>query len=330
MVQGSLNGLFSSRTFCSNRDPNRLSSRKSLDEITQTSDDCTSAFDINLVLSHIQKEGETRDLPVLTNTELLKPVVELFLEYGADIDSVKEFVLAHLSVASKNLDQLESAMIFLRDYGFSVSDTFKILPVASKVFQPNRKNIINILEMLRGYKLSDKHVIHVASSAPHILNIKSAKTLSSRIDRFGEMFFHGDLVKMIVKWPQILLADAEDTRLKFDYIIEIMNMKYTQLIRSNALSCPFHHVKARHLFLLRAGLFETPDKNKETKHIQNPSIRAIMDLSDEAFVSKLGAGMSVADYQTFCNILHLEEELSDEEYESDGVVSGIEGYTKGN
>ncbi|XP_064650795.1 uncharacterized protein LOC135502133 isoform X2 [Lineus longissimus] len=321
------------RTFCTER--------SSVQSVTSSADvsDCTVDISTNdagsklsavaTVLSHLQNKSQDRDFPGLNNVAKLKMVIELFLNYGANKESVTEFLLAHSSIVVRDLDQLESAVKFLTDYGFHVSDTFKILPVVSDVFEPeNRKTIIGVLELLRGYRMVDKDVIKVASTAPQIMNIKNRKILTNQIDRLGEMFNHEDLVSMIVKWPESLLADPEEMRLKYEYIVDTMNVKYTQLVRSNALSQPFQHIKARHLFLLRVGLFEQPDKNQQTKRLKNPSLLAMMDATDEKFMAKLGAGMTVSDYQTFCEVLTLEEELAEDE-EFDSNDSGIDGYKRG-
>ena len=70
-------------------------------------------------------------------------------------------------------------------------------------------------------------------------------------------------------------------------LVQEMGLEQPHIASARCLKHPLLHIKTRHLFLLRAGLYKTPNLKKDRQsHRRNPSLTDILDTSDRRFTNR--------------------------------------------
>ncbi|XP_066947923.1 transcription termination factor 4, mitochondrial [Macrobrachium rosenbergii] len=103
-----------------------------------------------------------------------------------------------------------------------------------------------------------------------------------------------------------------------------MGLEQAQIAASEALQKSLFHIKVRHQFLYRAGLYKTPELAKDSKsHKQNADLSLITDTSNKFFVNKI-ARLTESEYEVFYRMMKEEHDLMSDDEESDGSYSDEE------
>ncbi|MGH0166024.1 UNVERIFIED_CONTAM: hypothetical protein FKN15_002483 [Acipenser sinensis] len=105
-----------------------------------------------------------------------------------------------------------------------------------------------------------------------------------------------------------------------------MGIRHTDMVKSGLFRVPLEEIRARHIFLERLGVYETPDKKGQTRII-NPKLKDFLGASED-FLTKV-ARASPDEFEVFRKLLtrELEEEKEGQEENSDSEEEEAEeGY----
>jgi len=159
----------------------------------------------------------------------------------------------------------------------------------------------------------------------------SPQGLSTRKDELKALFRRGEVEKLAYDLPLILTCDWDHLMEKVVYVSHTMGLDQGHILKTDLLGHDILHIKTRHVFLHRAGLYAKPDRHGVTQ-IDNPNLDDIMDTPDDIFAEHI-AGMPLEEFLAFKDIYRAESEVSiwDEEgvaEESDEEESDDEDYNR--
>ncbi|KAG7173135.1 uncharacterized protein LOC121861026 isoform X2 [Homarus americanus] len=135
------------------------------------------------------------------------------------------------------------------------------------------------------------------------------RAVKKRMGLLSSMFPPTELKTLIRNNPNILTDKWETISKKIMYIHEEMGLEQPHLAASKALRKPLLHIKTRHQFLYRAGIYKTPNLLRDKQsHKRNASLSDIMDTSDKYFANRV-ARLTDLEYSVFACMMKEEEEL---------------------
>uniref|UniRef100_A0A0P4W529 Uncharacterized protein n=1 Tax=Scylla olivacea TaxID=85551 RepID=A0A0P4W529_SCYOL len=141
-----------------------------------------------------------------------------------------------------------------------------------------------------------------------VLLLLDPSHLKSRLLSLDAMFPPASLKNLVHNNPNVLHDSWEDIMAKIMYIHKEMGLEQPQIAAARCLKLPLLHIKTRHLFLFRAGLYKTPNLYKDKQsHRRNPSLNDILDTSDKRFTNRV-ARLTEQEYGVFKAIMAAEEQ----------------------
>lgn len=94
------------------------------------------------------------------------------------------------------------------------------------------------------------------------------------------------------------------------YVYFRMGVKQEEIVKSKLFRSSLEEVRHRHCFLERRGLYQTPDKNRQTT-IVNPKLDSVLNVDEDTFLTQL-AKASAEEYDVFKRLVT--RELKEEEW----------------
>ncbi|XP_050739925.1 transcription termination factor 4, mitochondrial-like isoform X2 [Eriocheir sinensis] len=141
-----------------------------------------------------------------------------------------------------------------------------------------------------------------------MLCLTNPKKVKRKLLTLSQMFPPTEFKLLLKKNPNVLTDPFDDTMAKILYVHEVMGLEQPHIASSRCLRQPLAHLRARHTFLVRAGLYRKPNLLKDKQsHRRNPSLEMIMDTSDRHFANRV-ARLSTEEYDVFKRMMEEEEE----------------------
>ena len=247
------------------------------------------------------------------NIEKLSPIVDLLLDNGFKMEHITVAMTTNPQVMSESRDAWQRTIRDLAEYGFNVVQMLPVVLGCPNVLKGKMDVLSTVLDTLYSlYVPSDKAVELVALS-PGILHLKP-KEISNRFGQLLDIFNKADVINLLLKNPCLLVDEWSCITERFNYVYFRLGFEQQVVRNCRVLSRSIEHITLRHQFLERSGLFEKPDKHGLTT-VENPSVKAIFDSTDNDFAVNV-AGMTVAEYRAFRDILKQDME-EDEQHESE-------------
>lgn len=106
-----------------------------------------------------------------------------------------------------------------------------------------------------------------------------------------------------------------------------MGVKQAKMVKSKLFRFTLDEVRSRHSFLERRGLYQTPDKNRQTIII-NPKLDSVLRSDEDAFLKLADA--SAEEYDVFKRLVEREWKEEEQQLDSFGAVSDSEGEESDN
>jgi hypothetical protein len=210
----------------------------------------------------------------------------------------------------KTLERLESCSIEfvvdliknLNDIGFKDKQLAAILDTHDDSSLLTRSKLIEMYDMFRNVSLKKEIFLATVMANPMLLQVKEDK-LSVRLKELKRMFTNNHLDKLLVKSSRLLTDDLNYIIYKFSYVFAVMSIPQEDMCASQLFNHSMSHIRERHLFLLRSGFYDRPNKKGISK-VVNPKLYQMVD-------TDLGTYLDVCtrrvfnkqDYETFCEYL---------------------------
>lgn len=257
----------------------------------------------------IYEECKKKDVMIESlGTKHIRSCLIYLTDMNLHIKEVQELMIRSPKVfVSQNL---QSTTKFLREYGFSPKQVASIFKRFPDIFDVEFTVISELLESLRKLGFYDVQLLKLVSYNPDIISLRREEIVS-RVNELKTLFKSRDILHLIAKSPFILTEDVGQIHSKFNYVFSEMGIAQRQMMYSNLFSHSLGHIRTRHQFLTRAGLYKKVAKDKGEIN-KNPLLQDILDRNDASFARKFG-NMSELEFHTFGKMFEKEMENIDED-----------------
>ena len=215
----------------------------------------------------------------------------------------------------RNHRKLLPTIHLLLSHGLDLKQVITILHQFPPIVKVRPNQLTQVVEALRECGFREKSIAKVLTGNPAVLQVAKA-TVHKRVGALRQLFRSADVITLVVGCPQVLTDKWEEIQARFDYVFHEMNITQKQMVYATLFSHSLSHIKKRHAFLVRAGLFNQ-SKRAEGERSPNARLDQIITTSDEAFARTFG-GFGVDEYRTFCQLFDKENAgLADSDSDDD-------------
>ncbi len=116
-------------------------------------------------------------------------------------------------------------------------------------------SISSCITALRAIGLSERQRSHILRSIPQLFSFPS-KRITDHFTFLKTYFTNDESISIVCKSVEVFLESETTLRSKLEYLIKDMSHETRNLITCKAISYPLRHMRTRHEFLIRAGLFK--------------------------------------------------------------------------
>lgn len=217
----------------------------------------------------------------------------------------------------------------LMDGGFTPENAFTVIRKHPYVVRYQPQQLLQTLEMWRGCQFSNNQFIELMVQCPELLEFTDANQLerrSSEILSFAQT--PKNLWRLLMASPNILTDNIQMIYAKADYLLDVMDVDITDMVKSGVFASSLEKIKCRHLLLVRLGFYKPRPKDQNPLDPnKNLRIARIMDTPDDEFARRIcQISMSeVRAFNAYCT-RELEEAKDDAEEEVDCDTSDGEDY----
>lgn len=187
--------------------------------------------------------------------------------------------------------------------GLQLSHVLSLLQDFENVIDLNGKKIAEVFDALRDARIFDKNVSDIIRRNPRVL-LLTKKDIGLQVGNMRQLFTTADAVTLVKQCPQVLTDDWTENQAKFSYIFHEMKVTQKQMVYASCFRHSLQHIKQRHMFLVRTGMFDML-KRREGEKSPNARLDQIIDSTDEAFCRKFG-GFRLEEYRAFCKLFDKE------------------------
>ncbi|GFS82954.1 uncharacterized protein NPIL_534341 [Nephila pilipes] len=168
----------------------------------------------------------------------------------------------------------------LHNFGFSEGQINHILNSPAAVLRLNEKDLTASLLNWCTFEMEKKLLTTLTGNAelltldPTYVNLRSSELMT--------LFTKKDINKLLVTCPKVFLDDFETIVEKVSYIVHSMEVEQKSIVKSYALQFDLKHIKCRHVFMCRSGLYKPLKKNSKSK---NPPLDKVFSRNIETFLN---------------------------------------------
>lgn len=236
-------------------------------------------------------------------------------------NQLQEIHIKEAIKASPNLENVSSEMwrnaheTFL-NHGLSTQSFLRIVVSNPKVLFRSPKNIVDTLEHWRSCQFGEYFLFQLITKHPFLMDVSDKRLLLSQIFFLRSYVSSSKNVwKLLMNCPNLIEETEANIEAKILYMKEKMRIEIPEIVKSEALGKTLDHIKCRHVFMERLGLFKPrPLKADPNEKTSNARLYKITDTSEKAFATKI-CHASLAEYEAFKELFARELERINEEEE---------------
>lgn len=227
----------------------------------------------------------------------------------------------HQRIKQMNEDFVLNSVKNLHDYGLPWQRIVDALENHEDWSKFSRDIIAERMDVLRNLRIPSETHYYIIARNPAFMNLDH-KTLHYMIEQLKVFFSQKQLSKLLTKNSNLLTGNLEVFKYKFYYVFFLMGIKQPEMVSTFLFHHPIKHIRERHLFLARSGLYDKPNKKNETK-IKNPFLIDIIDTKLDTYLEKCCKNLfDKDDFEAFCS--YLKEENFDNELLGYNIGKGME------
>ncbi|XP_068209687.1 transcription termination factor 4, mitochondrial [Palaemon carinicauda] len=245
---------------------------------------------------------------------------QYLLKAGVDKNNLESQFFGTPDLITYPLSDWKNFCKIMAGGGVPIDIVFKNISQCPDLLQISEKKLEHFAEKLSFLNIGKYSVMELVQQNPQVF-AHPPNAIIKRVRKLSEIFVAKDL-RTLIKNNQNVITDQWDTiDEKISYIHEVMGLKQDQIVASQALEKSLLHIKIRHQFLYRAGLYKTPKLTKDSNsHKINADLSMITDTSNKFFVNKI-ARLTEDEYEVFCRMMKEEDDSFSDDEESDGSYS---------
>lgn len=173
-----------------------------------------------------------------------------------------------------------------------------------------RDQLSQMFQMLRELAFTSEIYLEIFSRNPKLISTEK-RVLELRLNDFKFFFTNKQLDRLLVRTPDLLTCNFDHFDYKFNYLFTLMGVSQDEQSRTNVYNHSLEHIRSRHLFLMRSGFFDKPNKKGISK-VKNPKLKEIMDTNLNEYLRVCTNNLfDSKQFETFCDYLR-EEDFEDE------------------
>lgn len=206
--------------------------------------------------------------------------------------------------------------------GASLDTSISILAQCPALLQASSEKIMNSFDNLRSFGLDESSVLSLIKAIPNILFTENVKQIQGRIGILKKIFLKSDIEKLIERSPIIFVENWYDVEMKIHYILFKMGLDQRHIVRTGVLNHSLEHIKLRHKFLEKAGIYKFPGYKSSERIKTNTKLGMIVNSSDSEFIRKAVPGLMIEELLAFKDLSVFENDEDDDD-EDDELAGDI-------
>lgn len=275
----------------------------------------TSPTTVTAVTDH---DSENLVIPdYVTDTRVIALMKAAF-DIGIETYEIEEHVTKKPELLRATPDQWVRILKQLLHHGFDGPIAVAMISKCPSLLKMDEEKLTKGILVWMSCQFGEQLMLELLSTYPELIGIPQKTVLTSV--RFLAAFMESRprVGKMLLIAPNIITQEWRELKEKLEYLNNL-HVDKSEIASSGVLRLSLHDIKARHEFLMRAGLYKIPKKKQTKRSIKNPGLNEIVNSSKIEFANKLG-GMSLTEFEVFSEMY--KEELKDNgeldsDYESD-------------
>ncbi|XP_042866316.1 transcription termination factor 4, mitochondrial-like [Penaeus japonicus] len=280
----------------------------SMSEILQNNDVDVKAksSDISRVL---QNKGIYR-----FSEEQIASIYQLLLDLGIKTKNIDSQLLETPDILNYPAEKWNDICEVFVENGISSYNIFKNIVMYPELLQNRPSKLRDNLLQYRAITIGKENVLQLIQRYPVLYLVPPSK-IRKRLTLLNAIFAPAELRPLIRNNPNILCDSWQEVSDKMMYIHTVMGLEQPQIAASQALQKSLLHIKIRHLFLSRAGIYVKPNLLRDKmSYKRNPSLSDITDTSNRFFANRV-AKLTEEEYRVFSEMMR--EELDTSHSDSD-------------
>ncbi|XP_078670013.1 uncharacterized protein LOC144910600 [Branchiostoma floridae x Branchiostoma belcheri] len=300
------------------------------DTDTQTTEELVSS-----VLSRIeetknvpQKSPDLRDSALFWAGRLL--------EIGCTQKQVYHFITTNSQLLNSPDEKVKGVFTLFLYLDISKNKVMDLISTYPEILREQPADLKRKVQSLQKHVASVENVAKVVLKCPQVLTLPLSKVRGVvAVLKDNCQFKSAQVQTILTTTPAVLLDSPEHAELLFQYAFFAMGATREDMVRAFLFRHTWDHIRSRHMFLERRGMYQPPDKKGKTKD-PNPPLRDILATTTKDFLTQV-AFASYEEYATFVALLEQEEETdtdtsdmssSDESEDTDEETDGDEETTE--
>uniref|UniRef100_A0A182NUV9 Uncharacterized protein n=1 Tax=Anopheles dirus TaxID=7168 RepID=A0A182NUV9_9DIPT len=236
---------------------------------------------------------------------------------GVDKAGVSELLTAVPELTKYTPEQWHRTVKLLTTEGLEAQKLLSIIGGHPDLLVRPAEKIAESLHCWRSCQFGDANMKVLVSAHPYFLDFTNHGHLAQRVAFLHSHFeTRKNVFRLFLNAPNLLVDDQHEMMAKITFLMQTARHEVLEVVKSCAFSHELEHLRCRHMFLERLGLFKPRSlKVEKGTPTGNPALHQITDTSDKRFAVKV-AYVTLEEYEVFQELYRRELE-HDERYETD-------------
>lgn len=261
---------------------------------------------VERIVSELRAKGRTFILPV-NDATAMNSILEPFKLFS-DIGIRSEFVIdacvctpqLFTSLTQRGETSTQIIELIVDFCQLTYEDAIRIFATyTEELMTVGPEEVQKCMEVLESYGFNEKALGKAVCSCPALLFTQKCSKLAQNAENLSSYFSKKQLYSLLKSSPELLLGSTDETEDKIEYIYCHMLMEGDDFTRCTRLAqISLNELMDRHEFMLKTGVYKTPDVKRPQLKMRNPELRKILDTSAENFATNI-AHVSVKEWNLF-------------------------------
>ncbi|VDK72726.1 unnamed protein product [Litomosoides sigmodontis] len=261
---------------------------------------------VEIVVAELRRNGKLFILPV-NDVAAMKAVTKAFvllLDIGIQpefiVDSCVSVPQLFVSLTQKGETSIQIIELIVDFCQLTYEDSIRIFATYSEeLLSVGPEEVQKCMEVLDSYGFHDEKLREAICSCPALLFAHKSSNLAQNAENLFSHFSKNEFYSLLKSSPEILLGNTNETEDKIEYIYCYMLMEGEDFANcTNLAQISLEELIDRHEFLMKTGIYKTPDKKRPQLKMKNPKLKKILDSSEEQFVKRI-AHVSIEEWHLF-------------------------------
>ncbi|XP_053696248.1 transcription termination factor 4, mitochondrial [Sabethes cyaneus] len=179
------------------------------------------------------------------------------------------------------------------------------------------------MDCWRSCQFGDRQMQVLLAAHPQLLDLTDHNQLAQRMAFLHTHFeTRKNVWRLFMNSPNVVVDSVDSIQKKIDYVLQRMRIEVLETVKSCAFSAELDHIRCRHVFLERLGLFKPRKSDAEPGELSNnPKLHQITDTTDKRFAVKV-AFVTLEEFEVFQELFR--KELNKDDDDGDAEFDDVE------